>query len=499
MADHNDIDIFSHFTAAELKQLAQAKRYFERLQCDSELATAVSHRSVTDGQLARLRKIGVMFELAELPSDSDNQHNMALYIFAASKNVEEKLDEVVKQFADKYPLLKIWGRYLALMYQKHFGGADGKKEPTASSNAAFNAWRKRRIAATKSELGFFGSQIDHPAFAYELSEGCSVGCWFCSFATDKLSAVFDYDTGRDEALRILGHCIDMFGKEIAGNALPYYRTEPHDNPDYINFLQDFEKKTGEVLCTSTAVCGDIAWIRRLLAYYQREDKTYHWPRLSILSLAMMDKVHDAFTPDELLSIELLVQSKDHFRPKVTGGRILAEHDGLRDSEHFFDKRNVGMVPQGSIACVSGFDINLASRSVMLFSPCYVSAKWPYGFRVFALEKYEDAEHFPQVLNNIIERCMPLSPPGERKIKFRDDIVFRPTEEGFDLATPNQLHHFKGKQKCEPLGELINEGDHTYDQLVAHLVQRHKKNPIILRMAIQQLFNDGFLDEVDYGD
>jgi radical SAM family RiPP maturation amino acid epimerase len=484
--------IFSKFTEDEMEYLAQIKRLFERMQCDGELLEAVNQNNVLPEQLARLKKTGILFELSELPLSPEHQQNMTLYLLAISRDLEEELDDEVKQFAGQYPLLKLWGKYLALIYQKR--RAD-KKEPPASLNVKFDAWRKRRIAAVKSELGFFGTQIDHPAFAYELSEGCSMSCWFCSFAPPKLSSVFRYNAERDDVYRIVNHCINIFGKKTAGRALPYYRTEPHDNPCYINFLRDFEKMTGEVLCTSTAVCGDIVWLRELMDYYKRPDVRYPWPRLSVLSLDMMNKIHDAFTPGELLDTELLVQAKDNVRPKVTGGRILEEHAGLRNKEDFSDKNRTDLVPQGSISCVSGFNINLVTRTIMLFSPCYAGNKWPFGFRVFATENYRDAEHFPIVINELIERCMPLSPPRGKFVKFRDDIVFRPTEEGFDLATPNQLHHFKGKDKCGPLGKLISSGEYTYERLVEELILNHKANPIILRTVAQQLFDDGFLDEV----
>ena len=484
------MDIFSRFTEDELKKLAQIKRFFERVQCDAELMQAINQDCVRHEQTARLKEIGVMFELSELPLDMGNQQNMMLYLLAASRDLEERLDDDVKRAVSRYPLLRLWGKYLAFICQRRLGES---KIPGESLSAPFDAWRKRRVAAVKSELGFFGTQIDHPAFAYELSEGCSVGCWFCSFAPPKLASILDYNAGRDETLRIVEHCINIFGRETAGSALPYYRTEPHDNPGYINFLRDFENLSGEVLCTSTAVCGDIDWIRELINYYHREDIRYRWPRLSILSLDMMDKVHDAFTPWELLETELLVQVKSSLRPKVTGGRILAEHNGLRDKEDLSDKNIIGLIPQGSIACVSGFNINLVSRTVMLFSPCYASGEWPFGFRVFATEKYAAPEDFPVVINKMIEKYMPMSPQKDKLVKFRDDIVFRPTEEGFDLASPNQLHHFKGKNRCGPLGELIAGGKHIFAELTEIL--REQVGPFTTRMVIQQLFDEGFLDEV----
>ena len=174
---------------------------------------------------------------------------------------------------------------------------------------------------------------------------------------------------------------------------------------------------------------------------------------------------------------------------------MEEQAGLRDREDLSDRDNIGFVPQGSIACVSGFNINLVSRTIMLFSPCYVSSRWPHGFRVFGQASYKNASDFPEAINDLVERCMFMSPPGDKIIRFRDDIVFRPTEDGFDLATPNQLHHFKGKDKYGPLGKMIGSGEFTFEELTKELIQKHKINPIILRAVLQNLFDEGFLDEI----
>jgi len=487
--------LYTKFTEDELKILAQLKRFFERLQCDSELRNTLNQGDISPGQLKRLKETGILFDLSGFPLSPEDQQNIMLYLFAVTKNAEEELDDEVKQFADKYPLLKLWSRYNEVIYEERSRYVNSHFDKTASSSAKFAAWRKRRITAAKSELGYFGMQISHPSFAYELCDGCSVGCWFCSFAANKLTGVLDYEAERDNIQCIIKHNIDIFGKATAGSALPYYSTEPHDNPHYIDFLRDFEELTGAVLCTSTAVCGDIGWLRELIKYYRNRDLRYGWPRLSILSLGMMDKVHDAFTPMELLDNELLIQAKDNTRPKVTGGRILEEHTGLRDKEDFSDKDSIDLVPQGSIACVSGFIINLVSRKITLCSPCYVCDEWPHGFRVYGEAFYNDASDFPDVINRLVEHSMFMSPPRDKILKFRDDIIFRPTEEGFDLATANQLHHFKGKNKYGPLGQLISESNHTYAQISEMLITKHKVNPIVMRTIVQQLFDEGFIDEI----
>lgn len=486
------------FLRDEIEQLAQVKRFHEWLQADASLRKRLySDEGFSTEQEQWLRKIGITLAVDELSFFWKYPVATACYVTNAVNGLgDSPLESEVRAIAERFPLLPLWGRW-----QKHrcqCGNAVLKHPKTDSVHEKFNAWRDRRIKATKSELGFFGIMIDHPVFAFELNQGCSVGCWFCSFAADKLSGTLDYPQRRDEVLSIVRQCGEIFGKKMLRLSLPYYRTEPHDNPHYIEFLRDFEKETGAVLCTSTAACNDMEWIRKLLDYYQHRDdgRVYYWPRLSVLTPAMLRKIHAAFTPMELKDTELLIQVKDHHRAKVTGGRILKEQAGLREVEDFAARREYPeAVPQGSIACVSGFNINLLTRAIMVFSPCYAGNKWPYGFRVFGQATYTGADDFADVIQGLMERLMFLSPPEDKPVKFRDDIELRPTEEGFDLVTPSQAHHFKGRDKCGPLGEAINSGEYTPAELVRTLLQKHKANPILVRTILQQLFDEGLLDEV----
>ena len=487
------------FSEEEVAQAAQIKRFSECLQADAALRTRLSGgKGLSPEQEAWIRKIGIELKLTDVAFLWEHPLEVSAYLMFALKGREGELSEDVMAIVGKYPLLELWGKYTqSRCCLDEFLEKWGQ---VASEHEKFNAWRKRRVASAKSELGFFGMRIGHPVFAFELNAGCSVGCWFCSFATDKLSGTLDYPAQRDEVMSIVRQCGDIFGKEMAMMSLPYYRTEPHDNPHYIDFLKDFEQETGAVMCTSTAVCHDIEWVKNLLEYYQkREDgQIYYWPRLSILTLDMLRKVYDAFTPMETKDIELLIQVKDHQRPKVTGGRILQEQAGLRDVEDLSQDDRLSAaaaVPQGTIACVSGFDINLVTRTIMIFGPCYTSEKWPYGFRVYGQANYTSEKDFEAVIKDLVERTMFLSPPADHILKFRDDIVFRPTEAGFDLATAHQLHHFKGRSKCGPLGEMIAAGESTYAQILKTLHKEHKVNTFILRAAVQQLFDDGFIDEI----
>ncbi|MDR3265487.1 MAG: hypothetical protein LBT15_05710, partial [Synergistaceae bacterium] len=201
-------------------------------------------------------------------------------------------------------------------------------------------------------------------------------------------------------------------------------------------------------------------------------------------------------PDELRDVELLMQMREHPREKVSGGRILAEHQGMREREAgaYLDS----IVPQGSIACVSGFLINMIRRDIQLVSPCYTSERWKYGYRVYDRAEFRDARDFPDAVRSLIDRNMPLSPPAGAKARFRDDLLYRSTEEGFDLTSPNQVHHFTGKDVHGALGALIAGGNLTYDRLGDELAAARGVNPLLAGMAINHLFDGGFMDEMYTG-
>jgi hypothetical protein len=208
---------------------------------------------------------------------------------------------------------------------------------------------------------------------------------------------------------------------------------------------------------------------------------------------MLFRIHDLYTPDELRDVELLMQMKDCPREKVPGGRILEEHQGMRNRKTgaYLDE----IVPQGSIACVSGFLINMVRRDIQVVSPCYTCERWPYGYRVYDRAEFKDADDFPNVVRTLIERNMPLYPPAEAKARFRDDLLYKPADAGFDLISPNQIDHFTDEKAQGPVGALIARGNLSYSQLNEELSLVYRVNPLLAGIAINQLFEGGFLDEL----
>ena len=479
--------VLEPFSQAEIRDICQLKRLFEWAQGDPGFAASLAAGSLDRGHRDRLKQIGVEFDVEQIALLWQSPDLAREYVLNCSL-VRASLSEETAATLSRFPLLALWARFSA--HRNAIYRELRKRVFRVPASPAFDSWRMRRIKATRSELGLFGHYLDHPILAFELGDGCSIGCWFCAFSARKLSRNLDYRQDAGLFRGVLETCVDLFGRDQSSMALLYYGTEPHDNPGYLDFLRDFESITGGPSCTSTAVGTDPQWIRSLIAYYRGGG--HPWPRISVLTATALRRIHDLYSPEELRDVELLIQTRDHRRPKVTGGRILQEQEGLRSRA---DGRYLdSAVPQGSIACVSGFLSNLVNRTVQLVSPCYTSATWPYGYRVFDAEVFADAADFRRAVAALVERNMQAVPALERTARFRDDLRYRTTAAGFDLVSPNQIHHLTGQTYAQ-LGALLAAGDLTFDEVYEAMLARHGTTPMVSVAVVQKLFDDGLLDEV----
>ncbi len=482
---NNYVKVLEAFTEDELQQISQIKRFFECYEGDINFRTSVNSGQFSDDQVKRLKQIGIEFDLKDLSPLWENPDTLNDYVLLADGDFPQAVRE--PSTLEKYPLLKLWLRFAARKKMVHKDVCMHRS--ISSTNIKYEKWRDRRIAAAESELGGFNHFIDHPVLSFELTDGCSVQCWFCSFCAGKLKAVLDYKQNKDYFRDIVRICVDVLGK-AAGLALLYYATEPYDNPDYINYMKDFADITGSDVCTSTAVCADKKWIDDLLAYYR--PKNMPWPRLSILSAGMLRKVHDNFTPDELMHVNMIMQMKDSEREKVSGGKIFNKNSDMRERVTTNNLKEV--IPQGTIACVSGFYVNLVNRVIRLVSPCYTSEKWPLGYRIFDEASFTTAEDFRRIITRMIERNMPTTPPDEMILKLRDDLVVRTFDDGFDLVSPNQIHHFREKDVFKSLGTILTGSPITFGEALDSLMESGRHNIFEAQAVLNNLFHKGFMDE-----
>jgi radical SAM family RiPP maturation amino acid epimerase len=186
--------------------------------------------------------------------------------------------------------------------------------------ARHRAWRDRQIQRSKGQLGqSHAINIVHAPFAVELSDGCSVGCWFCGVSAEKRKRDFEWN---EENAALWSGVVTALKDTIGPGARQgfcYWATDPLDNPDYEKFCTEFARITGRFPQTTTAQAHKhIERVRQLLGHSKSLGCEIN--RFSILSLPILKKIHDAFTPEELLWTELITQNMEATSMQSNSGR-----------------------------------------------------------------------------------------------------------------------------------------------------------------------------------
>lgn len=493
---------FADFSPEDIRTLAEVKRFMECYDGDRDFrAAVVAGGKFTDQQRRMLKEIGVTFEpeameLLWLQPDLPERFTSLVVQHVKIEDAPSDFFALLRPYRE----LRLWFRWRhrvdrAIMIHKFRAGIKKTDSPE------YTAWRLRRVAAVRNELGWFGWTLDHPCHAVEMAVGCSVGCGFCAFDAGKLQTVFDLSRreNRELVAAVATGMARVLGGWPAGHGMLYWSTEPHDNPHYVKLLAFWQELTGAMLCTATARAGE-DWIRELIDYYTTGPVP--WPRVSVLSRGMMRRLHAAFSPMELRDTQMLMQQKDgeEYRVKVPGGRErmlrkLVGADDLRDVD--FENLPEGFEPpQGSIACISGFLVNMVNRTVKLISPCYTTMEYRYGYRVFDEATFDGGpEGFETALKRIVGRSMVVRPYPEMPIRWRDDLKAVPQPDGFTLLSPTTRRDFRMGELHLCTGDLVGQGDLSYGQVFDALSDNPRIGPMVALSMLDALFRKGFLCEL----
>ena len=327
--------------------------------------------------------------LAETDLDVDPETIKLLLNKDAAKEMITALEEGEIVWDD---LPESYRFYKAFMKEKIAMRERLRNEACVPDEPRFKAWRERQDRRCMLELGSKTLSMIQAPLMFELSEGCSVGCPFCAVAAKKLQGVFRY-TEEHAALwrEILQRFHALIG-EAAGSGAIYYDCEGLDNPDYEKFLADYFAEFGVVPQTTTAASTrNVERTRALLQYGKENDP--HVDRFSVVSPAMRDKVFESFSPEELLLVELLPQFPE--APEchlIEVGRNRAED---REDE-------VG----DTIACISGFVVNMQEKSVRLMTPFISDKAHPTGEWVLEKSSFATADDLEQAVRRMIAQYMP---------------------------------------------------------------------------------------------
>ncbi|MEH2172737.1 radical SAM family RiPP maturation amino acid epimerase [Nostoc sp.] len=323
----------------------------------------------------------------------------------------------------------------------------------------FKAWRERQIARTtrkfKKQLG---DDILHANVCFELSKGCSIGCSFCGISAPRLNDIFFYTQENAKLWREILELIKNILGHSASAGFCYWATDPFDNPDYEKFCSDFHEILGIFPPTTTAQpLKNPERTRSLLKLSSQKGCSVN--RFSILSLKMLNQVHEEFTPDELAFVSLALQNKEADTIKANAGRA-------RERNFKKEEKDNDLPEQGTIACVTGFLFNMVDQSVKLISPCNADDRWPLGYITYDEGTFSNAEDLKILLEKMIAKNMSLMVRPDDIISFPRDIKYESFSDGFHLSTKFKTYKFRNDPYFKELGEVIKNGDKTAEEIVA---------------------------------
>lgn len=451
----------------ERRVIARIKRLSERFRGDSEFRRALLADAEGADDLAA--RYGIEIHLREV-----------LPLFWP-----DRFDADPETWGDRWPAAKLWADYISdhASETARFLGLGECRD----ANPAFDAWRKRQIRRCTSELGPAGAVIAHPILAFELSAGCSIGCWFCGVSAERFRGNFLYTEANARLWRdMLAVAVSLFGP-AARSGFCYWATDPCDNPDYADFVEDFLRATGTLPQTTTAApLKNIALTRRILALQDAFGSVSD--RFSILNRKTLDRVHETFTADELLNVELVLQNPESELPRTFAGRA-RERTPAAHAETEAQRR----LPDATIACVSGFLVNMVERTVRLITPVSASERWPLGYRTYGIRRFTTAEAFGTVVRDLVACHMPSTPPPGDRLRFRDDLVYRAAADGFELDSRGSRFAYAGSCSKRLLGDLVASGEHTAGAVQSALVEAGS-DVFVAANLIRQLFDRGLFQE-----
>lgn len=464
--------IFTRRTPDELHTLAHVKRFMELMVGDPQFREAL-HTNV-----ANLKALADTYRL-----DLDPEQLLPMFHkgYMKYRFTEEEA---------AWPLAKAWDNYLLQMITHR----DLIREAGSCEreNPRFHAWRLRQMRRADSELGSSAVAITHPIVAFELSLGCTVGCWFCGISADRFHSYWPY-TAENAALwqGVLSEITDLFGA-AAQAGFCYWATDPSDNPDYPKFIEDYYNATGMLPQTTTAApLKNLQLTRAVLQLFDRHRCVAN--RFSILTLKMLRAVHAEFSPEELFGVELVLQNREALTAKATAGRARERRQRLRAAGKPDKIALLESDEHGTIACVTGFLVSMVNRTIQLVTPTRASDRWPLGYRIYDERRFDSPSEFRLAIEEMIAAHMPDELVGPDPVAFRDDLGYQPLADGFELLSRRERVTVRGFPGAQLLGDLIAKGDKRAGDIHTALVAGGA-DILVIAERLRWLFEAGWLNE-----
>jgi radical SAM family RiPP maturation amino acid epimerase len=363
----------------------------------------------------------------------------------------------------------------------------------APAEPRHKAWRERQIRRSVGHLGpLFSESIVHAPFAIEITDGCSVGCWFCGISAEKKKSDFLYTESNAALWRSVLATLRARMGESAASGFLYWASDPMDNPDYEKLALDFANICGRFPQTTTAIAHkDVERTRALLRLSSEHGCTIN--RFSVLSLGQFNKIMEAFTPEELLHCEIIGQHAESANIQSNAGRARNSTRLRERAESKGESAAQFAEGTGTIACVSGWLINMPRRSVRLITPCPASDRWPNGYWTLEEGHFETAADLEALMEAMTRRHMKSSIRAGDIPRFRADLEFQASDQGFVLRAAGCVTTFSGVGQTV-FGKIIAEGCRTAAEIALQLEKEFELPMEDTFTNLNNLFDGGFLDE-----
>jgi radical SAM family RiPP maturation amino acid epimerase len=270
----------------------------------------------------------------------------------------------------------------------------------------------------------------------------------------------------------------------------YWATDPLDNPDYEHYLADFYDVFGVCPQTTTAQGQkDIERTRRILQLAHSLGSPVD--RFSIIALNSLYRVHEGFTPEELLRVECVPQNKE----SAAAGRVLKSNAGR--ARKFAAKRGNELVSQeqsSTIACVSGFLFNMVDRTVKLITPSNASDRWPLGYWVIAQGTFGTADELRDLMRSMIDETIRDSLGVLDTVRLRRDVRIVVGSDRLRVVSMGLGLAFENQPRASELAELLAAGTYTAEQVALRRREAADVPPAETLAVLDRLFLGGFFDE-----
>ena len=245
--------------------------------------------------------------------------------------------------------------------------------------------------------------------------------------------------------------------------------------------------------TTAQALRNVEWTRTLLRYQRQQPLSHH--RFSVLTLGMLRRIHQTFTPEELLDVTLVMQHREALERKVECGRAASRPDRVEAESQY---RASEKIPQPG-------DVQDHLR-------VHVRVPREHGHRTDPDDQPGDAvgersprlcharrgqfrtgDEFRAFLERTVAAHMRERLGPDDTVRLWDDVGYERLDDGFRLTSRYRSQTVRGGPHHTRLGDLIREGTHTTSEITDELIQAGM--PVLDALAwLDRVYQTGVIEE-----